>query len=610
MKYERVHKASFLSRPNRFIAYVKGLCEDPEQTETVHVKNTGRCAELLIPGAEVYVQKTDNPSRKTKWDLIAVKKDGQIINMDSQVPNKAVKEWLEEGNFIPGITKIRPEYTYGSSRIDLYVEAEERKILMEIKGVTLKEGRLAKFPDAPSERAVRHMEELMHAVEEGYEAYAFFVIQMKDVDQMMPNVETHPEFADVLCKAREKGVHLAAYDCIVSEDEIRIDKEIPVVLPGDEKGGEKNNGEDPISILSKLPDPLIRWFRGHKRDLPWRNEPSAYHVWVSEIMLQQTRVEAVKPFYARFLEAFPTIRDLAEAQEEKLLKLWEGLGYYNRVRNMQKAARQIMEMYDGEIPADYEKILSLTGIGSYTAGAISSFAFGIPKPAVDGNVLRVLSRILADDADISKASVKKRAEEWIEAVIPEGEANDFNQGLIELGAIVCVPNGEPKCSECPAREFCLAHQHGIEMSLPVKKKAKARRIEEKTILIFKDGDNIALCKRPKKGLLAGLFEFPNLEGFKTMEEVAQYSRQIGLSPLRIESLPEAKHIFSHVEWHMKGFAVRVDELEKSCTEDMLFVHPEEIQRTYAIPAAFETYTGSINVLLGQEKYEKIEHLNK
>lgn len=172
---------------------------------------------------------------------------------------------------------------------------------------------------------------------------------MKDVDQMMPNVETHPEFADVLCKAREKGVHLAAYDCIVSEDEIRIDKEIPVVLPGDEKG-RKNNGEDPISILSKLPDPLIRWFRGHKRDLPWRNEPSAYHVWVSEIMLQQTRVEAVKPFYARFLEAFPTIRDLAEAQEEKLLKLWEGLGYYNRVRNMQKAARQIMEMYDGEIP--------------------------------------------------------------------------------------------------------------------------------------------------------------------------------------------------------------------------------------------------------------------
>lgn len=600
MKYERIQKAFFESRPNRFIAYVKGLYEDPEQMEKIHVKNTGRCAELLLPGAEVYVQKSDQPNRKTKWDLISVKKDGQIINIDSQLPNKAVKEWLEKGNLIRDITLIKPEYTFGKSRIDLFVEAGNRKILMEIKGVTLKDGRIAKFPDAPSERAVRHMEELCHAVDEGYEAYAFFVIQMKGVDKMMPNVETHPQFAEALRKAKKKGVHLVAFDCTVSEEEIMIDRQIPVVLP------EEEIDCDPVSRLSSLPNPLIKWFEIHKRDLPWRKEPSAYHVWVSEIMLQQTRVEAVKPFYERFLKAFPKIQDLAEAPEEQLLKIWEGLGYYNRVRNMQKAAKQIMENYHGNIPADYEKILALKGIGSYTAGAICSFAFGIPKPAVDGNVLRVVSRILADDEDISKASVKKKVESMLEEIIPQDRANDFNQGLIELGALVCVPNGTPKCSDCPAEPFCIAHRKGIEMTLPVKKKGNARRIEKKTVLVFKDGEMIALKKRAAKGLLAGMYEFPNLEGWKTMDEVIRYSQAIGLNPLRVEPLPEAKHVFSHVEWHMKGFMIRVDELEHSCKETMLFIHPEEIQKHYAIPAAFEAYTNAVNILLGQEKFLQSE----
>ena len=277
------------------------------------------------------------------------------------------------------------------------------------------------------------------------------------------------------------------------------------------------NIQEELQILKQLPEPVVTWFRANKRKLPWRDHPDAYRVWVSEIMLQQTRVEAVKSYYQRFLEALPDVKALAEAEEDQLLKLWEGLGYYNRVRNMQKAATQIMVDYGGEFPQTYEEILSLTGIGSYTAGAISSFAFGLAKPAVDGNVLRVISRITGSDRDIMKQSVRKRMETLLEQVIPADASSDFNQGLIEMGAIVCVPNGEPKCQECPAKEFCVAHKKGIEMELPVKKKAAARRIEKRTVLI------------------------------------------------------------------------QVDELEESCTEDMIFAHPEEIQHRYPIPSAFEKY---------------------
>ena len=598
MKYERIEKAVFLERPNRFIAYVNRI-GGREEKEVVHVKNTGRCRELLLPGAGVYIQRSDNPDRKTQWDLIAVEKDGQIINMDSQVPNKAVEEWIREGNLFLDVTRIKPEYKYGNSRIDFLVETEEKKVLIEVKGVTLKEGETARFPDAPSDRAVKHLEELIRAVEEGWEAYVFFVIQMKGVKKILPNVDTHPEFAKALWKAKEKGVRLIARDCIVTEDEIRIDREIPVCFPS-----EMEEGMAPEERVKCLPKPLISWYRKEKRNLPWRKEATAYHVWVSEIMLQQTRIEAVKPFYARFLAAFPEIEDLARAPEEKLLKLWEGLGYYNRVRNMQKAARQIVELYGGEMPADYDKILSLTGIGSYTAGAISSIAFGIPKPAVDGNVLRVLTRILADGEDILKASVKKRMEELLETVIPVDAASDFNQGLIELGAIVCVPNGEPKCNKCPARDFCLAHQQGTETAFPVKKKAKARRIEEKTVFLLKDGEKIAIHKRPASGLLAGLYEFPNTKGKLTQEEALRFVEGLSLSPVRIQPIGEAKHIFSHVEWHMTGYAVRVDELEHTHAKGMTFVHPEEIQKEYAIPAAFEAFTDQIGILIGQEKYER------
>lgn len=571
MKYERIVKGKFLERPNRFIAYV----DIDGQKETVHVKNTGRCKELLRPGAVVYLQEFDPSARKTKWDLIAVEKNGRIINMDSQIPNKVVKEWLESGGLFRKVTKIQPEYTYGDSRVDLYVEADGKKVLIEVKGVTLEEEGRVRFPDAPSERAVKHVEELKRAVGEGYEAYIFFVIQMKDVRYFTPNMDTHPAFGEALREAALAGVHVIAYDCRVDCDHITLADEVKVVL------------EEPE--LYEIAEPVVGWFRQNKRDLPWRKDQDPYHVWVSEIMLQQTRVEAVKPYYERFLRELPRVKDLAEAKEDTLLKLWEGLGYYNRVRNMQKAAQQIMVDFHGEFPNTYEEILSLKGIGNYTAGAISAFAFGLPKPAVDGNVLRVVSRITGSREDIMKQSVRKAMERALEQVIPEDAASDFGQGLIELGAIVCVPNGEPKCAECPAAFACVARKQGLTAEIPVKKKAKARRIEKRTVLIFKDGEKLAIRKRPGKGLLAGLYEFPNEEGKLAQKEVTAYSKEIGLMPVRVKKLESAKHIFSHVEWHMTGYEVIVDELEKTNKKEFLFIHPEEIGQRYPLPSAFETY---------------------
>lgn len=587
MKYERIETGRFIERPNRFIAYV----EIAGKTETVHVKNTGRCAELLQPNATVYVQKSDNPERKTQWDLIGVKKGKRMINMDSQIPNKVVEEWIRKGNLFPKATLIKPETTYRQSRFDLYVEEGKRKIFVEVKGVTLEQDGVVKFPDAPTERGLKHINELCEAVKDGYEAYVFFVIQMKGVKYFTPNMATHAAFGEALKTAKAKGVHILAYDCKVGKDSIEIAKEVPVVFRNEN--------------LKQIAEPLTDWYRKQKRDLPWRKDVSAYKVWVSEIMLQQTRVEAVKPYYARFLHAFPTIKDLAEAEEDLLLKMWEGLGYYNRVRNMQKAAQQVMIDYNGEFPNTYEEIRNLTGIGNYTAGAISAFAYGIPKPAVDGNVLRVISRLTASYDDIMNEAVRERVEDELEELIPADAASDFNQGLIELGAIVCVPNGAPKCEECPLESLCKAHEQGIETELPIKSKAKERRIEQKTVFIFQDGDHVAIRKRPSKGLLAGLYEIPNVEGHLTEDETIAYSKSIGLTPIRIQKLENGKHIFSHVEWHMIGYKIRVDELEKSCTEQMLFIHPEEIEKDYPIPAAFETYTKQMNIKLGQEKYEHV-----
>ena len=479
MKYENIYQGVFVNRPNRFIAYV----DIDGCRETVHVKNTGRCRELLIPEAVVYVQGSLKPGRKTRWDLIAVKKNKRIINMDSQIPNKVVKEWLEDGNLIENITTVRPEYTYGSSRIDLYVEAGERKILIEVKGVTLEADGVVRFPDAPSERAVKHVYELKEALKKGYEAYVFFVIQMRDVRYFTPNTDTHPEFAKALAEAAKEGVRVVAYDCLVEKDSISIHKEVPVVL------------ENPV--WQELAGLLIPWYQRHKRELPWRENPKAYNVWVSEIMLQQTRVEAVKPYYARFMKELPTIKDLSEAREDQLLKLWEGLGYYSRARNLKKAAQILVRDYDGRMPSSYEQLIKLPGIGSYTAGAIASIAFGEPVPAVDGNVLRVLSRVLASQEDILKQSVKRKMEKLLTETMPADHAGAFNEGLMELGETVCVPGGPPKCGICPLGKLCLAFQQDLTSRIPVKSPAKNRRKEEKTVCILKGLESMCcFCRGP------------------------------------------------------------------------------------------------------------------
>ena len=318
--------------------------------------------------------------------------------------------------------------------------------------------------------------------------------------------------------------------------------------------------------LEQLVEPLLEWYSHHARVLPWREEPTPYRVWVSEIMLQQTRVEAVKPYFERFVLELQDVRALAECEEERLLKLWEGLGYYNRVRNMQAAAQTVVAEYNGELPSDYEELLKLKGIGHYTAGAIASIAYGQPVPAVDGNVFRILMRVAEDTSDITKQSVKKKVEQLLWPIIPRKRAASFTQAMMELGATVCVPNGEPNCEECPWSFACLAKKHGTAMLLPVKQKAKARKIEQRTILLIRDGERILLHKRPKKGLLAGMYEFPNLKGQLTEEEALEFVRSIALLPLRIEPLEDAKHILESRDFrqyvldvgiHISGRSLRI-----------------------------------------------------
>lgn len=374
--------------------------------------------------------------------------------------------------------------------------------------------------------------------------------------------------------------------------------------------------------LEQLAEPLLFWFTSHARVLPWRQEPTPYRVWVSEIMLQQTRVEAVKPYFERFTKALPDVRALAVCPEDELMKLWEGLGYYNRVRNMQKAAVRVMEEYAGELPADYERLLELPGIGHYTAGAIASIAYGIYAPAVDGNVLRILTRVAADDTDIMKQSFRNEVETALSAMmsrltLPEDLKKSLqdgnvpgalNQALMELGATVCVPNGAPLCGECPWKEFCLARREERTLELPVKSKAKARKIEERTVLIIRDGDKVAIRKRPEKGLLAGLYELPNVEGKLTKEDVLAQVKEMELAPIRIQKLAEAKHIFSHIEWHMTGYVILVEEPglaeNRNVNPELIFVDAEGAGARYAIPAAFAAYAKYMNIKLGNERFGK------
>lgn len=348
---------------------------------------------------------------------------------------------------------------------------------------------------------------------------------------------------------------------------------------------ERNDEMYAVGQLSRIVEPLLAWYAKEARDLPWRKSRDPYAIWVSEIMLQQTRVEAVKPYFARFMAELPTVTHLAEADETRLLKLWEGLGYYSRARNLKKAALSVVRDYGGQLPRSYDALLSLSGIGSYTAGAIASIAFDIPVPAVDGNVLRIVMRILADDSDIADAKTKRAVTGLLTRIIPRDRAGDFNQALMDLGATVCLPVGKARCEVCPLSAVCDAYLDDIVETLPVKSAKKQRRVEKRTVWLVSYGDKIAIRRRPPKGLLAGLWEFPNEEGHRTRKAWREELTERGWHVTSIRQAGEANHIFTHIEWKMKGYWVEVSEL----IPEWEWIGRNELTDVYPIPTAFKYY---------------------
>lgn len=345
-------------------------------------------------------------------------------------------------------------------------------------------------------------------------------------------------------------------------------------------------------VLIAMFEALIPWYEAHKRELPWRQDKEPYHVWLSEIMLQQTRVEAVKEYYRRFLTALPTIVDLAEAPEEQILKLWEGLGYYNRVRNLQKAAQTICADYTGVFPSEYAQIRSLSGIGDYTAGAIASICFDAPTPAVDGNVLRVYSRLLADDANIDLQTTKKRITGKLQETYPRKNPGIATQALMELGATVCVPNGAPRCDICPVAEICQARKQDTWRNLPVRSEKKKRKIVDKTVFILLTEDTVALHKRSTSGLLAGMWEFPNVDAKLDKQEAVTQASEWQVEPVDLLMQTSYTHIFSHVEWHMTAYYIRCRRTNKKWK----WVTKESLDETYALPSAFRPFREQIENL--------------
>lgn len=342
-----------------------------------------------------------------------------------------------------------------------------------------------------------------------------------------------------------------------------------------------------MSDISPLSQLLLPWYYESHRDLPWRKTKDPYAVWLSEIMLQQTRVEAVKHYYDRFLQALPTIESLANCDDEQLHKLWEGLGYYSRVRNLKKAANVILERHSGVFPHTYEEILALPGIGEYTAGAISSIVFDLPTPAVDGNVLRVLSRLLEDTTPIDTPAAKSAARSYLLTQYPKA-AGDFTQALMELGATVCGPNQPPDCENCPCKHICKAHHNGTAEKLPVKSPKKEKKTEEKTVFILSCNGKYALHKRADAGLLAGLWEFPNVTGKQELPDALAQLKQWQLTPKEILRQVERSHIFTHIRWEMRGIYLEVAE------ENTEFVwrSAEDIRESAALPTAFRQFFDS------------------
>lgn len=346
-------------------------------------------------------------------------------------------------------------------------------------------------------------------------------------------------------------------------------------------------------LLCEAAPLLIDWFAADARPLPWRTDPSPYHVWLSEIMLQQTRIEAVIPYYERFLRELPDIASLAAVEDERLMKLWEGLGYYSRARNLKAAAIAVMSEHSGELPSTAAALQKLPGIGPYTAGAIASIAYGEPEPAVDGNVLRVVSRLLADPSDIMQPSTRRRISDALAETYPaQGDGcRRLTQAWMELGERVCIPNGTPHCEECPLAALCRAHAAAEEEAYPVRSAKRPRRIEQRTVLLLLCGDRFAVRRRPESGLLAGLWEFPCLEGHADEEQVRAYLDGIGLCAGLIAPTAPAKHIFTHIEWHMQGYTV--DCPHANDTAGLTWVTAAQWRDEYAAPTAYRAFSGLV-----------------
>jgi len=337
--------------------------------------------------------------------------------------------------------------------------------------------------------------------------------------------------------------------------------------------------------LVRIVEPLLDWYGQNARVMPWRENTDPYRVWVSEIMLQQTRVETVIPYYERFIRTVPDLATLAQLEEGRLLKLWEGLGYYSRAKSLQKAARAIVEKHGGVFPRDFDAIRRLPGIGDYTAGAIASICFACPTPAVDGNVLRVVSRLIGCTDDIADSKVKSRFGTILAEIYPTDRTGDFTQSLMELGAVVCLPGGRAKCGLCPLAAFCTANTKGTQSALPVKSGKAPRKKEQKTIFVLRSGDLIAVRRRDKSALLGGLFEFPNAEGHLTEKEAARRLAQWGVAAEAMSSGIRKKHVFTHIEWEMTSYVVFC----KETSDDFMWVTKAELTEKLALPTAFRAF---------------------
>lgn len=348
------------------------------------------------------------------------------------------------------------------------------------------------------------------------------------------------------------------------------------------------NGENMCEWnLQKIVLPLLDWYEKNARILPWRQNTDPYRVWVSEIMLQQTRVEAVIPYYNRFMEQLPTVEALADCSEETLMKLWEGLGYYSRARNLKKAACLIQTHYGGTFPQSFEQINALPGVGTYTAGAVSSIAFEQKRAAVDGNVLRVITRITACDSDIMNEPFRRYVTQELEKVYPDGRCGAFTQSLMELGATVCVPNKEPLCAQCPVRALCKAYATDSQMLFPNKTPKAKRKILKKTVFHITQNGLTAIRKRESGGLLGGMWEYPNAEGHLSEEKIQEWLQRHKIKAKTVLECDFKKHVFTHIEWHMNCYRVVCGGQDPSEDAPFLWVTEKQLETEYALPTAFK-----------------------